>query len=128
MICKNWGCDKEYKYDDNPNNSKKSCQYHPGAFEFGSINGLWPEQWTCCRREWQSSGCKIGTHKGIPKARLTRFCLNHGEKNPKTHYPDSYCGRSIKDGEREDDCNYHSGYFIFNRITGEERWSCCTPV
>jgi len=33
-----------------------------------------------------------------------------------------------QDGSDETECTYHSGYFISNRITGEERWSCCEPV
>ena len=40
MICKNWGCGKKFKYDDNPTADKESCRYHPGRYEFGSINGM----------------------------------------------------------------------------------------
>ena len=49
MICRNWGCNKTYMFDDNPSNIIKNCRHHPGVFEFGSTNGLWPEHWTCCR-------------------------------------------------------------------------------
>jgi hypothetical protein len=40
MICKNWGCNKKFKYDDNPTADKESCRYHPGRYEFGSIHGM----------------------------------------------------------------------------------------
>lgn len=51
MKCQNWGCDKEYMAD---RNDKKDCNHHHGRFEFGSEQGLWPEGWTCCRKEWDS--------------------------------------------------------------------------
>jgi hypothetical protein len=90
MKCSNWGCDQDYLSD---RNDKKNCKHHPGRFEFGSEQGLWPEGWTCCRREWDAEGCTFGVHRGYPKNNLIKFCLNHGEPNPKFKYPDSFCGK-----------------------------------
>lgn len=89
MICKNWGCDTEFESDVN---EKNSCTYHPGKYQFGSLNGLWPESWTCCRGDWFATGCRRGFHRGTPKAAPIRHCINHGEPNPKSIYPDSFCG------------------------------------
>jgi hypothetical protein len=38
MHCRNWGCGKQYLYDDNPTNTGNLCRFHPGKYEFGSIN------------------------------------------------------------------------------------------
>ncbi len=93
MKCSNWGCDGEYMAD---RNDKMVCKHHPGRFEFGSEQGLWPEGWTCCRAEWESPGCALGIHRGYPKHAQLKFCLNHGEPNPKSIYPDSYCGKPFE--------------------------------
>ena len=71
MTCRNWACGKTYIFDDNPINIVKNCKHHPGVFEFGSTNGLWPEHWTCCRQAWESSGCSIGYHKGEGKINIS---------------------------------------------------------
>ena len=112
-------------------NDKHVCLHHPGRFEFGSEQGLWPEGWTCCRGQWESNGCTLGVHRGQPKNEQIKLCINHGELNPKSVYADSFCGRSfVVDGagKRQDDdkCFYHSGYFIVrSKKTGDGIWSCC---
>lgn len=55
MICKNWGCGKLYEYSDGSNSNKK-CQHHPKPFDLGSMHGLWPESWSCCRGDWNTPG------------------------------------------------------------------------
>ena len=35
VICKHWGCGEEYKFD---SMNETVCQYHPGRYEFGSVN------------------------------------------------------------------------------------------
>lgn len=113
MKCINWGCDKDFMAD---RNDKKVCVHHPGRFEFGSEQGLWPEGWTCCRAEWESQGCTIGVHRGYPKNGQVKQCLNHGEPNPKSVYPDSFCGKPyVVDASGkpidDDSCKIHPGYF-----------------
>lgn len=128
MICTNWGCSKTFQSD---RNDKKVCVYHPGRFEFGSEHGLWPEGWTCCRGEWDAPGCTTDVHRGQPKASQAKFCINHGEPNPKSTYPDSFCGKLfIVDGSGkpidEDTCHYHQGHYIVkNKKSGDGVWSCC---
>lgn len=129
MICTNWGCTKEYFVD---RNDKKVCLHHPGKFEFGSEHGLWGEGWTCCRQPWDAQGCTYGVHRGQRKNRQIKFCLNHGEPNPKSVYPDSYCGKPYvidSSGKMIDDdakCVTHAGYFkVLNKRTGDGVWSCC---
>lgn len=128
MKCYNWGCDKDYQSD---RNDKKVCVHHPGRFEFGSERGLWPEGWTCCRAEWDSKGCTVDVHRGQPKAYQVKQCLNHGEPNPKSIYPDSFCGKSFlvdAHGKHIDDdsCKFHSGHFIVkNKKSGDGVWTCC---
>jgi hypothetical protein len=89
-VCMNWGCDLDFMAERNDN---KNCKHHPGKFEFGSVNGLWPQGWTCCRREWGDEGCQMDIHRGYPKDAQIRRCNNHGEPNDKTNYPDSFCGK-----------------------------------
>ena len=36
MICRNWGCQMKYNYDENTMKDE-NCVYHPGRFEFGSF-------------------------------------------------------------------------------------------
>lgn len=78
----------------------------------------------------------MGNHRGYPKSAFIRSCLNHGEPNPnpKSPYPDSFCGKpfiakEVKKGANDDDedkCVYHSGFFrIKNKKSGEGMWSCC---
>ena len=74
----------------------------------GSIHGLWPESWTCCRGSWSDPGCTKGKHRGVVEKKLTHLCLNRGEINPIKGHPDSACGREYVEGE--DECVYHSGY------------------
>ena len=76
FICTNWGCGKEFVQAHNTN---KSCIYHSGVWQFGSINGYWPECWSCCEGAWDSEGCTIGYHKGIKKDEKMYLCLNYGE-------------------------------------------------
>lgn len=132
MKCQNWGCDKEYMAD---RNDKKECLHHPGRFEFGSEQGLWPEGWTCCRKEWDAQGCAMGNHRGYNKYAQVKFCLNHGEANPKSVYPDSFCGKPFfykeptkkgEDNDSDDKCQYHTGYFrLKNKKSGDGHWTCC---
>jgi hypothetical protein len=129
--CMNWGCDKDYMAE---RNDQKNCKHHPGRFEFGSENGLWPEGWTCCRREWGEDGCTSDVHRGYPKDSQIRMCINHGDPNPKSKYPDSFCGKSFiwkepsKKGEEGNDesCLFHAGFYqVKNKKSGEGIWSCC---
>ncbi|EGR27502.1 hypothetical protein IMG5_195060 [Ichthyophthirius multifiliis] len=92
-ICMNWGCEEKnmrFKEIDKNTDMKikqKTCNYHPGYFDFGSVkrlgeslqsiatliqnqdnktihaNAIRP-RWTCCRREWKAKGCKLTYHNG----------------------------------------------------------------
>ena len=121
--CCNWGCDQSYEPD---RNDHKKCLHHPGRFEFGSEQGLWPEGWTCCRKAWDEEGCTYGNHRGYPVGSQLKFCIAHGEPNPKGKYPDSFCGKAfILDGDNEP-CGIHPGNFtVKNKKSGEGVWSCC---
>ena len=133
MICKNWGCGKIYKFDENPLAKQDMCEYHPGRYEFGSIHGLWPESWTCCRGNWTAKGCKRGKHRGVANSKNLKLCLNHGLLNPikkkdQNLRPDSFCGKAFQDGDGTE-CRFHQGYIILNKFTKDENWSCCNgPV
>ena len=114
FFCTNNGCNKIFIQK---NNYKKSCFYHPGVYQFGSYNGLWPECWSCCEGKWESKGCKEGPHNGILLQKRIMLCLNHGDLN-KDGFPDSVCGvwytsRSI------DGCKYHSGH------VERDKFTCC---
>jgi len=76
MKCYNIGCTKEYLSD---KNGDKNCMHHPGRYDFGSELGMWPEGWTCCRKEWDAPPCTLGHHRGHPKAAFIKYCINHGE-------------------------------------------------
>lgn len=91
----------------------------------GSIHGLWPESWTCCRRAWAEEGCTRGPHKGQPEKKLTFLCLQRGQINPKTKKPDSVCGREFKDPD-DGTCAFHPGYLksIDNNLENGV-WTCC---
>ena len=115
FICTNWGCGKEFVQAHNTN---KSCLYHSGVWQFGSINGYWPECWSCCEGDWDSEGCTIGYHKGIKKDEKMYLCLNYGELNPSTKRPDSACGKYFIEGA-ESGCFYHTGYLKKGMFT------CC---
>ena len=115
FICSNWGCGKEFVQI---NNHPKCCIYHSGVWQFGSINGYWPECWSCCEGKWDSEGCTIGYHKGYKKDEKTFLCLNYGEINPITKRPDSACGKYFLIGN-EDGCLYHKGYLKKGKFT------CC---
>ena len=94
MICKHWACSKSYLFDDYERGTEDEiCRFHPGSYEFGSVHvrlypcffsfslnikGLWPKGWTCCQKEWNAGGCKIGKHKGIPASKNFKLCINHG--------------------------------------------------
>lgn len=129
MFCKNWGCLKRtYLFG---KNHKRACTYHPGRWEFGSIHGLWPENWTCCRGTWDSTGCKVGFHRGVVNQKVIKRCINRGELNPKTQKPDSVCGSSFPDPstcgkkyQQPSDCRYHSGHFEVINSTSYI-WTCC---
>lgn len=129
MVCKNWGCGKNFKFDENPLSKQDKCVHHPGRYEFGSIHGLWPESWTCCRGNWTARGCKRSGHKGVPISKDYKLCVNHGPLNPvkkkdQNFRPDSFCGRAYIEGDSSE-CRFHSGYIIINKITKDENWSCC---
>ena len=56
--------------------------------------------------------------------------MNHGECNPRSSYPDSFCGKPfiVKDGKSSDDdrCVYHSGYYkLKSKKSKEGVWTCC---
>jgi hypothetical protein len=122
MICHNWGCDQEFFSD---RNEKKECRHHPGAWQFGSEQGLWPAGWTCCRKQWDEEGCAFNLHRGYPKNADVKMCLNHGACNKVSRYPDSFCGKPfIKGGD--DSCKTHSGSFrVKKKATGDGVWTCC---
>jgi len=129
MVCKNWGCGQNYKYDENPLAKQDKCVYHPGRYEFGSIHGLWPESWTCCRGQWAARGCKRSNHRGVPASKNYKLCINHGPLNPikkkdQNLRPDSFCGKAFVEGDGTE-CRYHSGYIVVNKSTKDETWSCC---
>ncbi len=132
MRCTNWGCESEFQFD---RNTKKECRFHPGRFEFGSEQGLWQEGWTCCRSGWEEPGCSSDNHKGYPVSAQQKACINHGEPNPKSKYPDSFCGKPFiynarikpKDRQDEIDCIYHPGYFrVKHKKSGDGVWTCCS--
>ena len=129
MVCKNWGCGENYKFDENPLAKQDRCVYHPGRYEFGSIHGLWPESWTCCRGQWTAPGCKRGKHRGVAASKNFKLCINHGPLNPikkkdQNLRPDSFCGKAFIDGDGSE-CRFHSGYIVVNKSTKDENWSCC---
>ena len=124
FICTNWGCGKEFVQAHNTN---KSCIYHSGVWQFGSINGYWPECWSCCEGAWDSEGCTIGYHKGIKKDEKMYLCLNYGELNPATKRPDSACGKYFLEGN-DSGCFYHTGYLkkgIFTCCGGDRESKGC---
>lgn len=142
MFCTNWGCGQPFVEDPNQDKSliKKDCKHHPGVYQFGSEKGLWPESWTCCRQEWFEEGCRYGIHRGVAKDYPVKFCINHGDPNPKSIYPDSFCGSQFvpieekpewkKAAGEEDDmsgmkCMIHSGFLKVNKIAKTYLWTCC---
>lgn len=129
MFCRNWGClKKTYQYS---KNHKRACRYHPGKWEFGSVHGLWPENWTCCRGTWETQGCTYGFHNGVVNSQVMKKCINRGQLNSKTGKPDSVCGMSFSDpatcGKKQQiksDCRYHAGNA---ESIGKSAyvWTCC---
>eukprot|EP00831_Metopus_contortus_P060523 TRINITY_DN5242_c0_g2_i1.p1 TRINITY_DN5242_c0_g2~~TRINITY_DN5242_c0_g2_i1.p1 ORF type:complete len:1020 (+),score=217.71 TRINITY_DN5242_c0_g2_i1:183-3242(+) len=115
-ICSHWGCGATFI---NKENGKKVCTYHPGKFEFGSLKGWWPEGWSCCRKSWESLGCTVGTHVGVPVEEQVFLCINHGEIAPGKEYPDSFCGLPFTN-KNPGECAIHPGYIKKNQF-----WSCC---
>lgn len=84
-------------------------------------------------------GCRKGYHRGVPKEEATQLCINHGEPNPDTIYPDSFCGKPFREPEKtkpdwqmtqEDrdnllQCCIHPGYLKFDKRSGMAEWTCC---
>ena len=83
-------------------------------------------------------GCTRGYHKGVPKSEFTRLCINHGDPNPDSIYPDSFCGCPFKEIEKkpewqqtEEDkeaacqCKIHPGYLKVDKRLGTAEWTCC---
>lgn len=120
LVCINWGCGTEYvRGKPDPH----ECLHHPGKFDFGSRKGLWREGWTCCRGPWKSPGCTKGFHKPVIKSQQIFYCINHGEINKFTGYPDSFCGQTFKANSKAA-CEIHTGYFQ----RGKNQWSCCGGI
>ena len=114
FFCTNNGCNKIFVRKEN---GPKKCSYHPGVYQFGTYNGLWPECWTCCEGKWNSLGCKTGPHKETLLQDRLMLCLNHGELNSKG-YPDSVCGTWYTE-RSNNNCKYHSGHIE------KHKYTCC---
>ena len=114
FFCTNNGCNKIFVRKEN---GPKKCSYHPGVYQFGTYNGLWPECWTCCEGKWNSPGCKQGQHKEVLLQDRLMLCLNHGELNNKG-FPDSVCGTWYTE-RSNNNCKYHPGHIEKNKYT------CC---
>ena len=114
FFCTNNGCNKIFVRKEN---GPKKCSYHPGVYQFGTYNGLWPECWTCCEGKWNSKGCKEGPHKETLLQDRLMLCLNHGELNSKG-YPDSVCGTWYTE-RSNNNCKYHSGHIE------KHKYTCC---
>lgn len=78
-------------------------------------------------------GCSLGKHKGHPKSKQLKFCINHGPQNKRFKYPDSYCGKMFilnDDGKNksggEGECAIHGGTFLSKGPKAMEGvWTCC---
>lgn len=93
----------------------------------GSIHGLWPESWACCRGSWGDKGCTKGKHRGAAEKKATFLCISRGEINPKTGTPDSACGREFSESGDHVECVFHSGYF--KRYKKDEGiFTCCQEM
>ena len=114
FYCTNHGCNKIFVKKEN---GPKQCSYHPGVYQFGTYNGLWPECWTCCEGKWETPGCTKGFHKEVLFQERLMLCLNHGELNNKG-YPDSVCGTWYTERSNTG-CKYHSGHIEKHKFT------CC---
>ena len=114
FYCTNNGCNKIFVKKEN---IPKACLYHPGVYQFGTYNALWPECWTCCEGKWNSPGCTQGLHKEVLLQDRLMLCLNHGELNNKG-YPDSVCGTWYTERSNQG-CKYHSGHIERHKYT------CC---
>ena len=129
MFCRNWAClSCRYLLG---KNHKQACNYHPGRWEFGSVQGLWPANWTCCRGCWDSAGCAYGFHRGVVNSKVMKKCLNRGELDPKSQKPDSICGASFPDPvtcgkkfQQSKDCRHHSGH-IKSKNSSSSIWTFC---
>lgn len=58
-----------------------------------------------------------------------KLCKNHGPVNPikkkdQNLRPDSVCGKAYSENGSQE-CRYHSGHIIKDRVSREEIWSCC---
>ncbi len=74
----------------------------------------------------------MGIHRGYLINAQVKYCINHGEPNPKSKYPDSFCGKPFlhsddkKDQPENEPCKTHTGFYkVKNKKTGEGIWSCC---
>ena len=114
FFCTNNGCNKIFVRKEN---GPKECSYHPGIYQFGTYNGLWPECWTCCEGKWNTPGCKKGPHKETLLQDRLMLCLNHGDLNSKG-YPDSVCGTWYTE-RSNNNCKYHSGHIE------KHKYTCC---
>ena len=123
FFCTNHGCNKIFVKKEN---TPKACSYHPGVYQFGTYNGLWPECWTCCEGKWDTPGCTKGLHKEVLLQDRLMLCLNHGELNNKG-YPDSVCGTWYTE-RSNNGCKYHSGHIERHKYTccdqGEDSPGC----
>ena len=123
FFCTNHGCNKIFVRKDN---KPKVCSYHPGVYQFGTYNGLWPECWTCCEGKWETPGCTQGLHKEVLLQDRLMLCLHHGELNNKG-FPDSVCGTWYTE-RSNNGCKYHSGHIERHKFTccdqGEDSPGC----
>lgn len=54
---------------------------------------------------------------------MNRICINHGELNPDTNYPDSICGQ-VFNSLHNKGCTFHQGYKKVQKGKAAY-WTCC---
>lgn len=138
-FCMNWACGK--KFLDNPEeNTIKSCKCHPGKYDHGATGMkmvdylmeivmppkdrktiLWEPHWTCCRKGWDSPGCRTMKHKGLFVEEVEQ-----GKLRP-YHWPDFraklYFGKVVSDRWKEHIKKYMYSEDQVRSILSKNSWS-----